>query len=57
VKLEGGTGFLKLKRIVAADNRQTLSFGYNDDKEFFVDIKMILVFMRAAGAQNPAGNA
>jgi hypothetical protein len=45
VKLEGGTGFLKLKRIVAADNRQTLQFGYNGDREFFVEIKMILVLV------------
>jgi hypothetical protein len=45
VKLEGGTGFLKLKRIVAADSRQTLAFGYNGHREFFVEIKMILVFI------------
>jgi hypothetical protein len=53
VKLEGGTGFLKLKRIVAADNRQTLAFGYNGDTEFFVEIKMILVFIGAPTAQAP----
>jgi len=44
-KVEGGTGLLKLKRIVAADNRQTLDFGYRSDAlEFFVEITMILVF-------------
>ena len=47
-KLEGGTGLLKLKRIVAADNRQTLDFGYRSDAlEFFVEITMILVFAPA----------
>jgi hypothetical protein len=44
-KVEGGTGFLKLKRIVALDNRQTLNFGYQrDSDEFFVEIVMYMVF-------------
>ena len=55
VKLEGGTGFLKLKRIVAADKRQTLAFGYNGDREFFVEIKMILVFVETPLVQQPPG--
>jgi len=47
-KVEGGTGLLKLKRIVAADDRQTLDFGYRPDSlEFFVDIKMLLIFAPA----------
>ncbi|MGP0089072.1 MAG: hypothetical protein ACLPKB_03800 [Xanthobacteraceae bacterium] len=44
-KVEGGTGFLKLKRMVAADNRQTLAFGYDPHTlEFFVEVTTILVF-------------
>lgn len=43
VKLEGGTGFLKLKRIVAPDNRQTLDFGFIDEG-FFVEIGLMIVF-------------
>ncbi|MBR1208750.1 MULTISPECIES: hypothetical protein [unclassified Bradyrhizobium] len=44
-KVEGGTGFLKLKRIVAMDSRQTLNFGYRPDAdEFFVEIVMYMVF-------------
>jgi hypothetical protein len=44
-KVEGGTGLLKLKRIVAADNRQTLDFGYlTGSLEFFVEVSMVLVF-------------
>jgi hypothetical protein len=44
-KVEGGTGLLKVKRIVAADNRQTLDFGYiADSLEFFVEVSMVLVF-------------
>lgn len=44
-KVEGGTGLLKLKRIVAADSRQTLDFGYRAEVcEFFVDITMVLIF-------------
>jgi hypothetical protein len=44
-KVEGGTGLLKLKRIVAADKRQTLDFDYSPDKpEFFVEVTMVLVF-------------
>ena len=43
VKLEGGTGFLKLKRIVAPDNRQTLDFGFIDEG-FFVEIGLMLIF-------------
>jgi hypothetical protein len=45
-KVEGGTGFLKLKRIVALDSRQTLNFGYRPEAdEFFVEILMYMVFM------------
>jgi hypothetical protein len=43
VKLEGGTGFLKLQRIVAPDNRQTLEFGFKDGL-FFVSVGMMIVF-------------
>jgi hypothetical protein len=43
-KLEGGTGFLKLKRIVALDSRQRLAFGYRGADEFFVEIAMYMVF-------------
>jgi len=44
-KLEGGTGFLKLKRIVAVDPRQTLDFGYRSNApEFFVDVTVHILF-------------
>lgn len=43
VKLEGGTGFLKLKRIIAPDDRQTLDFGFVE-QGFEVKISMMIVF-------------
>jgi hypothetical protein len=41
VKLEGGTGFLKLKRIVASDNRQSLDF-YFTEHCFVVDVSIVI---------------
>lgn len=52
VKLEGGTGFLKLKRIVAPDNRQSLDF-YFTKKSFVVDVSVML----AIASQAPASEA
>lgn len=46
VKLEGGTGFLKLKRIVAPDNRQSLDF-YFTDSSFVVDVSVVLAIAPA----------
>lgn len=45
-KVEGGTGLLKLKRVVASDPRQTLEFGYLPDRsEFFVEIVMAMILL------------
>jgi hypothetical protein len=56
-KLEGGTGFLKLKRIVALDPRQTLQFGYrSNDPEFFVDITMQMLFKAIDETTDAAGS-
>lgn len=42
VNLEGGTGLLKLKRIVSLDERQNLEFGFIEKGAFFVHIDLIL---------------
>ncbi|PIO97275.1 hypothetical protein CJ014_20900 [Pleomorphomonas carboxyditropha] len=41
VKLEGGSGFLKLKRIVASDNRQSLDFCFTDNS-FVVSVSVVI---------------
>lgn len=43
VKLEGGTGIPKLKRLIASDNRQTLQFGFGADDTFRVEVSMVFV--------------
>lgn len=50
VNLEGGTGLLKLKRLVAADERQHLAFGFEGDTSFFVEISLIRAGVRTSGA-------
>jgi hypothetical protein len=41
VNLEGGSGLLKLKRLVASDERQNLDFGFHGDSSFFVELSLI----------------
>ena len=41
--LEGGTGLLKLKRLVSLDPNQSLDFGYLGEDGFFVELKLIVV--------------
>ena len=48
VNLEGGTGLLKLKRLVAADERQHLAFGFDEDSSFFVEVSLIRAGVRIA---------
>lgn len=43
VNLEGGTGLLKLKRLVSLDPNQSLDFGYLGEDRFFVELKLMLV--------------
>ena len=38
--LEGGSGLLKLKRLVSLDNAQTLEFGFVDHEAFFVELHL-----------------
>lgn len=45
VNLEGGTGLLKLKRIVSHDPRQTLDFGFCGQELFFVEVTLLLLFI------------
>lgn len=44
VNLEGGTGLLKLRRLIARDHRQTLAFGFEDD-HFFVEVNLVFVLL------------
>ena len=43
VNLEGGTGLLKLKRLVSANRSQALEFGYLENDAFFVELRLIVV--------------
>lgn len=52
VNLEGGTGLLKLKRLVSLDSRRTLAFGYMDETSFFVEVSIVLVYLKAEKARN-----
>ena len=45
VNLEGGTGLLKLKRLVSLDRNQTFEFGYLGEDEFFVELGLVFVRM------------
>jgi len=38
VNLDGGTGLLKLKRLVSSDERQSLDFGFVGEHSFFVNV-------------------
>jgi hypothetical protein len=49
VNLEGGTGLLKLKRLVSIDPRHVLDFGFVDESSFFVDIHLVLPFITHEG--------
>ena len=40
VNLEGGTGLLKLKRLVSTDHNQSLKFGFSNREAFFVELKL-----------------
>lgn len=42
VNLEGGTGFLKLKRLVSRDRRESLEFGFLGTDAFSVEISRVL---------------
>lgn len=42
VNLEGGTGLLKLKRIVSLDERQNLEFGFANESSFFVSVELVV---------------
>ena len=43
VNLEGGTGLLKLQRLVALDNNQKLEFGFVNSSSFFVEIQLVVI--------------
>jgi hypothetical protein len=49
VNLEGGTGLLKLKRLVSPDDRQSLDFGFVDESSFFVEIGLVRSFSSVLG--------
>ena len=42
VNLEGGTGLLKLQRLVALDKDQKLDFGFLGEDSFFVEMQLVL---------------
>ncbi|MCY4557663.1 MAG: hypothetical protein OXF79_15020 [Chloroflexi bacterium] len=42
VNLEGGTGLLKLQRLVALDKNQKLEFGFLREDRFFVEMQLVL---------------
>jgi hypothetical protein len=42
VNLEGGTGLLKLKRLVSLDERQILRFGFLSEDSFYVEMSLIV---------------
>ncbi|WP_414474295.1 hypothetical protein [Microvirga sp. M2] len=52
VNLEGGTGLLKLKRVVSLDSRRTLEFGFKDETTFFVEVSIMIVYLKAEKAKN-----
>ncbi len=51
VNLEGGSGLLKLKRLVSPDARQRLEFGFGDEQSFFVEISLVRLFARSSDLQ------
>ena len=46
VNLEGGTGLLKLQRLVALDKDQKLEFGFLQDDKFFVEMQLVVFGIR-----------
>jgi len=48
VRSEGGTGFIKLGKLILRDGGGTLDFGFGEDDRFFIDIELGFVIREEA---------